>query len=360
MSFQSNLGCGTLGLLFLTVSPAVYTKLSDIVFVPPVNPGPEPNIPDGVTRATISDLRYHHAVATKIFTEFENTNKSLCQIMLASNDKLHVQSLRHKYIGYFKTTTIALLDHLYSNNAKISASALRDNNTRLQAPYNSNQLFETLINQVENAVDYAYARDTPYTLAQVVAIALHLLFQTGLFNENCKFWRRQPADDKTWTRFKEFFATSHKEWREFQTTTTGAVFQSANHAYQSSNHAYKNKTVEAIANLATATASDRVLVVALTATNSTLTADFTATHPQLLIALQDISKLQVTVANLCKQLGAAGIKSSGGYHNHYCWTWGNRCNHNSRKCPTTATGHHKDATRHDKKGGTHKNFKPAP
>ena len=37
---QSNLGCGTLEILFLTVSPAVYATLSTIVFVPPVNPGP--------------------------------------------------------------------------------------------------------------------------------------------------------------------------------------------------------------------------------------------------------------------------------------------------------------------------------
>ena len=68
-SVQSNLGCGTLHLLFLTVLPAVYAKLSTIVFVPTVNPGPKPNIPTGATVTTISDLRYHHSEATKIFTE---------------------------------------------------------------------------------------------------------------------------------------------------------------------------------------------------------------------------------------------------------------------------------------------------
>ena len=98
-SLQSNLGCGTLSLLFLTVSPAVYATLSGIAFVPPVNPGPEQNIPAGATRDIISDLRYHHAVAIKIFTEYENTEKSLRQLLLASTDKLYVRPLRHKYIG---------------------------------------------------------------------------------------------------------------------------------------------------------------------------------------------------------------------------------------------------------------------
>ena len=96
---QSNIVCGTLGLLFLTVSPSVYATLSDITFVPPVNPVPEPNILAGATGATIADLWYHHVVATKIFTEYKNNDKALCQLILASTDKLYVRSLCHKYIG---------------------------------------------------------------------------------------------------------------------------------------------------------------------------------------------------------------------------------------------------------------------
>ena len=79
-SVLSNLGCGTLGLLFLTVSPAVYATLSTLVFVPPVNPGPEPNIPTGATGAAIADLRYQHAEAIKIFTDYENTENAFLSL----------------------------------------------------------------------------------------------------------------------------------------------------------------------------------------------------------------------------------------------------------------------------------------
>ena len=89
-SVQSNLVCGALGILFLTVLPAVYVTLSTIVFFLPVNPGPKPNIPTGATGAAISDLQYHHAKATKIFTDFENTNKALRQLLMASTDELYV------------------------------------------------------------------------------------------------------------------------------------------------------------------------------------------------------------------------------------------------------------------------------
>ena len=55
-SVQSNIGCGTLGLLFLIVSPAVYAIWYTIEFVLPVNPGPELSIPTGATGAVIADL----------------------------------------------------------------------------------------------------------------------------------------------------------------------------------------------------------------------------------------------------------------------------------------------------------------
>ena len=90
--------------------PAVYTTLSAIAFVPPVNTGTKLNIPDNTTGDAIADLRYHHVVATDVFTKYETTNKSLCRLLLASTDELYVQSLRHKYIGYGKITTRALLN----------------------------------------------------------------------------------------------------------------------------------------------------------------------------------------------------------------------------------------------------------
>ena len=162
---------------------------------------------------------------------------------MASTDELFVRSLHHKYIGYGNTTNRALLDHLYSTYANIPASALQDNDKRLRAPYDSNQPFKTLIDQVENAVDYASAGETPYTPDQVVGIAFQLVLQTVILNDDCKLWQRQPADVKTWTHFKECFATAHQEWRESQTTTDGAVFQLGNYAYQSANHVYQDETV---------------------------------------------------------------------------------------------------------------------
>ena len=107
-------------------------------------------------------------------------------------------------------------------------------------------------------------------------------------------------------------------------------------------------------------ANDRASVASLTVTNSTIIADFTATHSQILISLQDLVKLHVTIGDLKQKKSVAGNKSSGSYPNHYCWTCDTRYDHPNRNFPTLATGHQKDSTRNDNKGGTHKNCNRAP
>ena len=55
-SVQSNLGCGTLGLLQLTVSPAIYNTVLSTTFIVPVNPGSVPIILANATGAQINKL----------------------------------------------------------------------------------------------------------------------------------------------------------------------------------------------------------------------------------------------------------------------------------------------------------------
>jgi hypothetical protein len=127
-----------------------------------------------------------------------------------------------------------LLDHLYAAFADISSTALLDKDTRLKASYNANLPIETMFDQVENAVEFDAAGNSPYTPVQVVNAAFQLFFQIGLFADNCKSWKRKDAGDKTWPAFKTFFFEAHKEWRQSQQATTAGTgySSSANSVYQ--------------------------------------------------------------------------------------------------------------------------------
>ena len=76
-SVQSNLGCGTLGLLQLTVSPAVYNTFSSIALIVPFNPGYVPIIPSNSTGAQITELCYAFYTAAALFNEYDRTDKAL-------------------------------------------------------------------------------------------------------------------------------------------------------------------------------------------------------------------------------------------------------------------------------------------
>ena len=95
-SIHSNSRNSTLGILYLTLSPAVYSTLSATSFVVPVNPGAVSVIPTGSTAPQKFDLRYAFTANKKLFTEYDCTDKFVRQQLLSSVDKFFVRSLRHK------------------------------------------------------------------------------------------------------------------------------------------------------------------------------------------------------------------------------------------------------------------------
>ena len=89
-SVQSNLGCSTLSLLQLTVSPAIYNTFSSIAFIVPVNPGSVPIIPSNSTGAQIMELSYAFNTASALFNEYDRTDMALRQILLSTVDKTFI------------------------------------------------------------------------------------------------------------------------------------------------------------------------------------------------------------------------------------------------------------------------------
>ena len=99
-SVQSNLGNGQLGLLALTVSPAVFNTLSAVAFVHPVNPGTNPVIPPGATTHVTSHLTRVFATQKAIFREYHATDNALKQQVIGCVDgmylRAHSQSQSHR------------------------------------------------------------------------------------------------------------------------------------------------------------------------------------------------------------------------------------------------------------------------
>ena len=159
----------------------------------------------------------------------------------------------------------------------------------MKEAHDLNASIEELIEQIDLAIAYANAGVAPYTEVQIVTIAYTLIFNTGMYNDACKEWRKRSASNKTWSNYKTHFMDAHDNLRQTQQTAKVAGYHSANFAMSEIEAAeqeaanahyientevardeYMADTADALENLATATASDHGAVAQLTDTNEKL------------------------------------------------------------------------------------------
>jgi hypothetical protein len=126
----------------------------------------------------------------------------------------------------------------------------------------------------------------------IVNVAYTLVFNMGLFPDACGAWKSRATAEKTWVQFKLNFATAHCEFRFTNQTAQHSGFHSANMMIEQGRNESMQDTVDAIAQLATATDSYRWTVATLTTTNAKLATQLEAAHAQIAQLKNDIATLK--------------------------------------------------------------------
>jgi hypothetical protein len=80
----SPLGGGQFGHLGLVISPVNYLTIANEQFDCPANPGIHHNIPAGAIAAQIGELTRQHQADIKIWTEYQNTDTALKNLLITS------------------------------------------------------------------------------------------------------------------------------------------------------------------------------------------------------------------------------------------------------------------------------------
>ena len=348
-SVHSNLGCGTLGHLWLTLKPDIYNTLSAVPFRPPENPGPQPEIPERATAPQIASIRFDFEANQRIFQKYTNVEQAVKSQLIASVDEVFIQSLRNKYVGYGNHTTKDILAYLYTSYAKITPSSLDANDKTMREPLDPAQPLEVFFTRVEECQEFASAGNAPYTPEQILNIAYQTLFSSGIYSDGCKDWRRKDPADKTWANFKSHFANEYQDLKDNQVNTTSSAYQATAE--------YQQDTVEALANLATATASDREAVANLTSTNKALMDELAKVNAELINALKKINFMGQTIADLKAKNSNTTSPTPTLGHNHYCWSCGFKSPHPSYKCINKKQGHQDKATKYNIMDGSKATYK---
>ena len=109
--------------------------------------------------------------------------------------RLSLPLLTNYMFDLFVTVTLDMAEWkhvLYDVYANIYPSDLQLNYARLRTPYDTNHPIKTLSDQVETAVEYAVAGNTPYSSEQVVSIAFQLVFRQVCLSTTVKYGSARP------------------------------------------------------------------------------------------------------------------------------------------------------------------------
>jgi hypothetical protein len=333
-SVPSREGGGAHGYLGMVLSAAVYATVSGTPFVNPNNPGATPIIPGGTTAAATGVLTRTHTEDLRNWKEYNNMQNALKKQVIDAIEPIYLRSLRNRHVGYANHTIRDLITYLIDTYGLITPIDLKKNNDLLNTAWDPNTPFEYLVDQVEEAVEYADDGNQPFTAQQIINAAYTIVFNTGIFFEECKHWRLLPAVDKTWDRFKEHFTDAYHQHRLQQATMQGAGYHKAN--FLSDQHFPYEETAAALANLATATAADRQVMANLTNTIEALTKQLAASQAEI----AELKKGGRTIT-------PRPPRTRGQDHGSYCWSHGYLVgvNHNSATCKIPRDGHQRGATR---------------
>ena len=215
--------------------------------------------------------------------------------------------------------------------------------------WDANTPIEMLFNQIDDAQDFAAAAGQPYTNNQLLTTAYNLVYATGLFFDDCKAWNHLPMNQKTMDNFKTTFQQAQRELCDQQRTAQQAGFQ-ANGIWcqptKNNDHPLQ-ETAEALANLATATASHRQALQNLTNMVKELRNQIKAKDKQIKDLLKAMNH-NTTSGNNTKSTRWEK-KDCGSYCHTHGYLVGPK--HNSETCQQPGPNHNQNATRQNPMGG---------
>jgi hypothetical protein len=187
---------------------------------------------------------------------------------------------------------LQLITHLLTYYALIAPTEITQKYERLNTLYDPNLPIETLFQQIQDARAFAVAGGQPYGATMIVNVAYTLIFHAGLFTDACCAWQLRAIAGKIWAQLKIDLATAHREFRLTNQTAQQSGFHSANMMIVQGRDESMQNTVDAIAQLATATSSDWGTVATLTTANAKLANQLEAAHALIAQLKNEIATLK--------------------------------------------------------------------
>jgi hypothetical protein len=353
-AIDTHVGGGTLGHLGLIISDASYAMISPTtdagptLWATPQPPGRAPANTDG-TADQISAARHIWEEDVQTYQTCTSVQQALKKKIISVFEPMYLNILNDNMVGYTNISARDMLDNLFETYGNITAVDLEINFEHMLRVWDPQQPVESLFKQIQDCANYSEAGGVLIGRPQQINVGYAKIFTTGHFMSACRWWNEKHTIEKTLTQFKSHFAAAHRQHTQMQDKSAAtAGYHSENAAVTHNDDQMEEATIKALANLATATASDRGVVAALTQANSPLA-------KQLEDNSNELRELKALLKK--KRSEKCGQRSFNPSPRNNCWTHGYKVGstHTSLTCKLPKPGHKKEATRTDNMGGSQAN-----
>jgi hypothetical protein len=232
--------------------------------------GRAPSNTDG-TAAQISAARHIWEEDVQTYRTCTSVQQALKKQSISVFEPMYLEILNDNMVGYANISASYMLDHLFETYGDITAVDLEINFEHMRRAWDPQLPVESLFKQIQDCADYSEGGRVLIGHPQQINVGYAKIFATGHFMSACCRWNEKHSVEKTWTQFKSHFAAAHCQHKQMQGESAATDgHHSANAAVGQTEDQMVEATIEALANLATATAAHQGVVAALTQANARL------------------------------------------------------------------------------------------
>jgi hypothetical protein len=156
---KTHLVGGPHGYLALLLSPAAYLAISNIAFIKPVHPGPNPIHLLGATAPQIMESNRAYASALVQYTAYHTVEQQLKTMILEAVPATFVQLLEDQQFGYALVSTFTILNHLDTTYGVVTTQDLANNLDDMDKQWSPKPPIKDLWTQIPKARNYAATRN---------------------------------------------------------------------------------------------------------------------------------------------------------------------------------------------------------
>ena len=115
-----------------------------------------------------------------------------------------------------------IVTYLFTEYEQVENQYLVGNRSNLSEPWDADRPFQELVQRVQEIQEFANDGGRAIADEDIVDTIYTLVYNTGLFYDDCDKWDKNQRYEKTWANFLAHFQAAQRKYKRKQKSSTRA------------------------------------------------------------------------------------------------------------------------------------------